>query len=285
MSRAYSEDLRERVIKCYENGVSKWSIVIIFNIGIDTLNRWIKKYNETGGFAPKTRTKYRQRKFSDSDLLNYIKTKPSATLEEMAQHFSVKPSSVHARLKALNITRKKKTFLYEERDEEIREKFVAQLEKLKSQPIVYIDEYGIKNNIKNEYGRALRGQRVLDNKKGKVTEKLNVIAGLLNNKIIAPLVYTYSTNTLVFNAWLEKCLIPVLPENCVIIMDNASFHKSNETKEIIESNGHQLLFLPAYSPDLNPIEQYWAIIKGKIKKVISDYTELYSCIEYVFQTM
>ena len=72
-------------------------------------------------------------------------------------------------------------------------------------------------------------------KKGKVTEKLNVIAGLLNNKIIAPLVYTYSTNTLVFNAWLEKCLIPVLPENCVIIMDNASFHKSNETKEIIEN--------------------------------------------------
>jgi transposase len=68
-------------------------------------------------------------------------------------------------------------------------------------------------------------------------------------------------------------------------MDNASFHKSDKTRHIIEQNGHQLLFLPAYSPDLNPIEQYWAIIKAKIKKCISDYSDLYSCIEFVFQTI
>lgn len=68
-------------------------------------------------------------------------------------------------------------------------------------------------------------------------------------------------------------------------MDNASFHKSNKTKEIIENNGHRLLFLPAYSPDLNPIENYWAIIKAKIKKVISNYSELYPCVEYVFQSI
>lgn len=68
-------------------------------------------------------------------------------------------------------------------------------------------------------------------------------------------------------------------------MDNASFHKSDETKEIIENNGHRLLFLPTYSPDLNPIENYWAIIKAKIKKVIANYNELYSCVEFVFQNI
>ena len=139
--------------------------------------------------------------------------------------------------------------------------------------------------MKNEYGRALRGQPVIENRKSRATEKLNVVAGLLDNKIIAPLIYTCSTNSLLLNSWLEKCLIPVLPNNCVIIMDNASFHKSTKTKEIIENNGHEPLFLPAYSPDLNPIEQYWAIIKSKIKKVMPNFTELYPCIEYVFNNI
>lgn len=180
---------------------------------------------------------------------------------------------------------KKKTFLYEERDEQARAEFVEQLKVIESQPIVYIDESGIKNNITNEYGRSLRGTVIMDDKKGHSTEKLNIIAGLLNNKLIAPLTYRYSTDTLLFNTWLEQCLIPVLPIKSVIIMDNASFHKSDKTQQIIEQYGHRLLFLPAYSPDLNPIEQYWAIIKAKIKKSISAYSDLYSCVEFVFQTI
>jgi len=126
---------------------------------------------------------------------------------------------------------------------------------------------------------------ILDDKKGHATEKLNIIAGLLNNQLIAPLTYAYSTDTPLFNTWLERCLIPVLPEKSVVIMDNARFHKSDKTREIIEDHGHRLLFLPAYSPDLNPIEQCWANLKAKIKKCISDYSDLYSCIEFIFRTI
>ena len=111
----------------------------------------------------------------------------------------------------------------------------------------------------------MRGQLVIDNKKGHATEKLNIVAGLLNNKIIAPLVYEYSTDATLFNTWLAKVLIPELPENSIIIMDNARFHKTSETKEIIEIHNHRLLFLPAYSPDFNPIEHTWATIKKLIK--------------------
>ena len=68
-------------------------------------------------------------------------------------------------------------------------------------------------------------------------------------------------------------------------MDHARFHQSSKTKKIIENNGHKLLFLPAYSPDLNPIEHYWAMIKTKIKKVISNFTELYPCVEYLFNNL
>jgi len=85
-------------------------IVTLFKIGMDTLNRWIRQYLQTGDIKPKKRTQFRARKFSDSDLTDYIRNNPSVTLKQIAEHFSVKPSSVQARLKALNITYKKNNF-------------------------------------------------------------------------------------------------------------------------------------------------------------------------------
>jgi len=66
-------------------------------------------------------------------------------------------------------------------------------------------------------------------------------------------------------------------------MDNASFHKSKETQELIENSGCELLFLPPYSPDYNPIENYWAILKSKIRKILPDIKDISSAIEIVFK--
>jgi len=126
MAKAYSEDLRSRVVKNYLNGMSKIDVITYFEIGMDTLNRWIRQNLNVGNLKPKQRTKYRERKFSDSDLINHIHHNASTTLAEMARHFSVKPSSVQARLKALSVTYKKKTFLYKERDEQKRNEFIEQ---------------------------------------------------------------------------------------------------------------------------------------------------------------
>ena len=105
-------------------------------------------------------------------------------------------------------------------------------------------------------GETLRGE-----KKGRPTEKRNLVAGLLGHELIAPLTYEGSTNTEVFQIWLAHCLLPALPPRSLVVMDNASFHKSETIRQMIESHGHTLLFLPPYSPDLNPIEKYWALMK------------------------
>ena len=68
-------------------------------------------------------------------------------------------------------------------------------------------------------------------------------------------------NTNVFNTWIEKFLCPELDKETVVIMDNATFHKSAETKTLIEDTGATLLFLPPYSPDLNPIEKVFGTLK------------------------
>lgn len=108
MAKAYSNDLRERVIKNYLDGMSKEDIVNIFVIGLDTLNRWIRKYKKTGSVEPKNQTKFRERKFSDEDILDAVKANPSSRIEEIAKKFSVTHQAISNRMKLAGITRKKR---------------------------------------------------------------------------------------------------------------------------------------------------------------------------------
>ncbi len=82
-----------------------------------------------------------------------------------------------------------------------------------------------------------------------------------------------------FNAWIKGHLLPTLKEGMTIIMDNARFHKSPQTKELIEAAGCTLLFLPPYSPDLNPIEHRWFPLKNQARKILQTFTCLTSAIE------
>jgi transposase len=77
----------------------------------------------------------------------------------------------------------------------------------------------------------------------------------------------------IFNFWLGHSLLSEIIENSLVAMDNANFHKSEKTKELVEKFSCRLLFLSPYSPDLNPIEKFWASMKAKIKKIADSYQE------------
>ena len=82
--------------------------------------------------------------------------------------------------------------------------------------------------------------------------------------------------------WVEKFLIQELKLGQVLVMDNASFHKSQKTRELIESVGCRIIFLPPYSPDLNPIEKFWANMKRWIKDKIAKIGQLENALEIFF---
>jgi transposase len=96
--------------------------------------------------------------------------------------------------------------------------------------------------------------------------------------------YKGTCNAHLFEKWIEKILLPDLKKGQVIIMDNATFHKSKRTKKLIEEAGCQLLFLPPYSPDFNPIEQFWAWFKMQIREVIGSFSSLEEAINHVFNS-
>jgi len=131
--------------------------------------------------------------------------------------------------------------------------------------LVYLDESGIDHSLYRKYARGPRNTRIYGEISGKYVSRTTLIAGYVPGGFIAPFRFKGYTNTDVFNLWVERCLIPDLRPGQVVILDNASFHKSKRTVELIEAARCRVLFQPPYSPDLNKIEPMWANIKQRLR--------------------
>ena len=127
-----------------------------------------------------------------------------------------------------------------------------------------MDECGFPSAELRRYAYAPRGVCVEDKISGSHRyTSTSLIAARIGDAFTAPVVFKGATDAVAFNAWLEHQLCPLLDETHVVILDNASFHKGGETARLIADRGASLLFLPPYSPELNPIERDFANIKKR----------------------
>ena len=110
------------------------------------------------------------------------------------------------------------------------------------------------------------------------------MAALNKKNILAPLLFEGTCNTDLFIAWIQQQLLPSLTAGQTVIMDNASIHKSQKVRDLIENAGCKLIYLPPYSPDLNPIEIFWANMKKWIKENIPQIENTWDALWQFFQT-
>jgi putative transposase len=159
----------------------------------------------------------------------------------------------------------KKTLGYKERDEQQRQAYLRRRDRYQRQgkELVYVDESGFAPVITRRYAYAPKGQRVYGIRSAQRRPRTSLIAARMGQTLQAPLLFEGSCTTALFNAWLAQQLCPRLHDRHVVVMDNAPFHKSALTHALITGTGATLLFLPPYSPDLNPIEHDFAILKRR----------------------
>lgn len=124
------------------------------------------------------------------------------------------------------------------------------------------------------YGYSPIGQRCSGEMDWGARGRTNVIGALLFGLLLTITLLTGNVNS--NYDWITQDLLPKLPPECVIVMDNARFHKRLDIQHSIRENGHILLFLPPYSPDLNPIEHKWAQAKAIRKQEHCSITELFT---------
>ena len=175
---------------------------------------------------------------------------------------------------------------YRERNHRERQEFLKQLRQIVqqqgSQNLTYIDECGFDNRVYQDYGYAKRGKKIYGSRTGKRTARENLIAARRDKELLASMLIQGSVNAVGFEQWLEQWLGKELHPNSTLIMDNAPIHRQNRIEEIAEARGHQVLFLPRYSPDFNSIEHDFATMKKRRKyapegtsvaQIVKDYSE------------
>ena len=116
------------------------------------------------------------------------------------------------------------------------------------------------------HGRAPRGKRLIGAAPFGHWNTTTFVAGLRHDGIVAPMVLNGAMNGCAFKAWVEQSLAPTLTAGDLVVADNLGSHKVAGVREAIEARGAHLLFLPAYSPDLNPIEQVFTKLKALLRK-------------------
>jgi transposase len=131
--------------------------------------------------------------------------------------------------------------------------------------LIFLDESGAKTNLTRLYGRAPKGQRAHAGTPHGHWQTTTIISSVRLDGTTACMTLEGTTDTESFRAYVEAVLVPTLRPGDMVVMDNLSPHKSDPTLALILQVGAQVRFLPAYSPDLNPIEKMWSKVKSLLR--------------------
>jgi transposase len=154
-----------------------------------------------------------------------------------------------------------------ERDEWQRAAWkVMVAEQVEAKRLVFVDEMGTNTSLSPVYAWAKKGQRALCSVPRNRGKNTTVLSSMSVRGMGPSLTVEGATTSAVFEAYVDQVLAPTLRKGQVVVMDNLSAHKGERIRELIEERGCELIYLPSYSPDFNPIEEAFSKIKGLVRK-------------------
>jgi transposase len=277
--KAYSYDLRVRIFN-YSLTHSIRGTAKVFQVSPNTVYLLRCLFFETGSLDPINTATQRTRLISEEGemfICLLINEENDLTLAELCERYEeaygvkVSVPTMYNTLERLKITRKKKSFSDPKKDtpeaEIIKENYDEQLHKIEPSDRFYLDETSSCTNMSPLYGRSLRGEKVYDKKPTHPSSTVSTVAILSNEEgIKCRYTYTGSLTSYLFIIYLDTFVLPVLKSDHTIIMDNHPVHRSKIVQKYLNDNKIKFLYLPPYSPKLNPIEEAFSKIKNFIKK-------------------
>jgi transposase len=273
--RPYSLDLRERILAALDahDGSIRW-VARVFRVSTSFVVRLLRRRRATGTIDPEPHRGGPPPALGPDDLnrlADLVRAQPDATLEQLKQRggFRCSLKTLWYALDRLGLTRKKKSLYADQRHrpdvQAKRAEFRQEVGTIATKRLVFVDETGVTTIMTPAYGRAPRGQRVVDSVPAS-WETVTVIAALGLEEIRAPVVFTGSTDTEVFQAYVDQVLVPELHEGDVVVFDNVKPHLTAAVAKSIEGAGAEVLPLPPYSPDYAPIEEMFSKLKQGLRR-------------------
>ena len=277
MPRGYGEKLRRRLIEtCVEEGLSARAAGRRFGIGVATAVRWMAHFRATGEIMDPPRKAPASPLAPHRDwLLRLRRDDPEMTLAVMANELEaehglrVTRSTLSRFFAREGVTFKKTLFATEQDRGDValaRWLWRRGQGRLDPKKLVFIDEMGAATDMTPQRGWWPRGERLVMKAPHGHWRTTTFVAGLRHDRIVAPLAIPCPMNGAIFRLYVERFLLRDIGPGDIVIMDNLASHKNDAVRDAIEGVGAELLFLPPYSPDLNPIEQAFAKLKHLLRK-------------------
>lgn len=279
MPAPISLDLRVRVILKRESGKTIDVIAEELMISVSSVKRIIKLKRESGDVKPKAmggdRRSHKIKAYSD-DIIKNLNEKKDATLDEQVKKLARRQgaiakfsaSSFRRFFKRLGYTRKKKTGHAAEQSNpqlaEDRANFVNEIPE--SGRVIYVDETSTPTNLTRLYGRCKSNERLEMAFPHGHRVNLTCVAAITEEEMLSNRIIKGAMNARRFVEWINHDFGKKLKSGDTVIMDNLSVHKTKAVREAIEETGAQLMFLPPYSPDFNPIEKAFSKLKALLRK-------------------
>src|SRR5215216_4211637 len=269
----YSEDLREKIVAAVGRGISKSQAARTFGVSLSSVKRYVKKADHGESLAPKKspgsalKLDEKATKLLEADL----KHRPFATLQERGDYIhaltglSVSRSTICRAI--ARIEQEKGGRSATERDEFQRAAWrVTVAAAVEPERLLFVDECGVHTSLAPIYGYAPKDERLhlpVPRNRGKNT---TLLSSMTTGGMGPSLAVEGATTARVFEAYVEKVLVPSLRAGQIVVMDNLSAHKPRRIRELIEQQDCELRYLPAYSPDYNPIEEAFSKVKNLLRK-------------------
>src|SRR6267154_4522558 len=293
MPRAYSRDLRARVVAFVGCGRSRRAAAAHFDVSPSFVINLMTTYRARGSLAPKPVGGRRHAKLDPHRvfLLRRVAEKDDITMPELAGELEAErgtradPASI-SRWLIRNGYRFKKTLLASECDRpdirQAREEWRTERQPrmgLEPHRLVFLDETGTTTKMTRPRGRCLKGKRLRSKAPFGHWKTQTFVAGLRCGALTAPFVIDAPMDRRIFETYVETQLVPTLEKGDIVIMDNLPAHKSPIAEKAILDRGAQVLFLPPYSPDLNPIEMAFSKLKAHLRaRAVRTIDELWKAI-------
>ena len=275
--KAYSQDLRERVFAAADEGEPVGRIASLLRVSVSYVSKVLTRRKLTGETTARPQRCHVSPRLSGlhAAILAQVASRPDATIAELrawlleTHKVSASTGLINKTLAALDLTYKKRSLHAAEQAREdvakARVEWREQQPKLTPSKLVFIDESSVKTNMTRRYGRAKCGHRLVAAVPHGHWKTTTFVGALRCDGLTAPLIIDGAINGELFVAYVEQVLLPTLKPDDIVIMDNLRVHKMAAVRKAIEAAGAKLLFIPPYSPDLNPIELAFSKLKARLR--------------------
>lgn len=270
--QAYSKEFRREVLAACDAGGKTRAVAQRFDVSESWVRRIKQERRESGKTAPCTTRRRTSAWTKEADRIRAaIQRTPDLTLDELKAELqtSLSRTTLCRALRHLKLTLKKKVLRASEqqRPDVAERRATWRVWQLGIDPsrLVFLDETWVKTNLLRPWGRAPEGTRLVCDVPHGHWKTTTFLAALRVSGLTAPLVVDGAINGRIFRGWVEQHLVPTLRTGDIVVMDNLSAHKVAGVRDAIQRVGAEVMYLPPYSPDLNPIETVFSKFKWLVK--------------------